>query len=423
MKIRLRIVCFVGLIGAAFCLLHLYPSNNGKLISSEPISLTPRTDNNVAKVIENRSEDASLKNKYVHSDNVNSITPNAESSAQEISAQEITVTESDIAEWSVKLLGKPWHKYNKEQQNEKISELTKWIIAHKMAQAGKLRVRSQREGLTEGPGKLDPLVEKTKLSDFVAAKSTPGAFIAAAGADRDASWLDRGLDKFPGDNALLKAKALMDFAYLKDPALIEALRAASPDSGWPDILSADVALGQKRPREAFDAIQNAIKHDITFSSPSEIAALMQAAGLKGQPDHFMDLGNDGSRITSRMAGEFFDAAKGATAGEDAGYYAAAALALYDLRSDSSYSEEAKMAARDAIEVLKFLGPERAAGYLDGQTYGEAQAGYRAVITAAEAAKTEALAYRATLSGQARTEFDQLRDQFGSAAALQQSRSQ
>lgn len=285
-------------------------------------------------------------------------------------------------------------------------------------------IMSDREFATRPQVRRDALVPDSVLNSFVTERNTPGAYVAAAGASRDVAWIEKGLARFPNDPTLLRAKALMDFQYLKNPELVKAWQQADPGSGWPGVLQADIALGLKQPQKAYDAIQDAVTKRIEFNTPPEIRELISTTGSQPNSGHFRDIGRDGSWITNRMAGEFMTEAKSSDSNStDSGweYYAGAALALYDLQAESSYSETANSAAASAKEALELLGVGNAARFLRGQTYEEVQQHYREIIARSKAAQEEALIYGRTLTEAAKAKFEAIRNEFGSARALEMTR--
>lgn len=307
------------------------------------------------------------------------------------------------------------------------SELTRMRAAVRksleMQRDAGTQVLSEREQLT-APSHTKAMTDQATVEAFLKARPTVGAYIAAAGVSRDAAWLDKGLLSFPNDAALLKAKAMMNHQYLRSPSLIDDLRRADPGSGWPDLLAADVAVGQNRMDAAYAAVSAAAANNLGYTMPAaEIKELLDMIGVRGNVPQFWDIGDNGRRTVERVASELADAARqghqNAAADSSWTYSAAAALGLYDVMSDLQYSDEAGSAAGNSMRMLELLGEERAADFLGGQSYAAAMQYYSSLVSAADESRRNAQNYRDSLpSKEAQASFESLWNSHGARQALE-----
>lgn len=262
-----------------------------------------------------------------------------------------------------------------------------------------------------------PCLDQASVEVFVKEHPTPGAFVAAAGARRDASWLDEGLKSFPDSPILLRAKAMMQANYLDDPASLEKWKTADPNSGWPDLLSADADLASKDLTSALKKVQASLQKSVEFEKVPEITMMADKHSLDHSLPNFRDVGGSVTFACERVAKDLLKAAKTSNSGETGRDFAAASLALCDLQSEAGYSEIEKEAGLAALSALRFIGREDAPRYLNGLSYDEAVAQYRAKIARQDAATLKAKTFRQSLSLTDSQRFDSLRNEFGTARAL------
>ena len=264
-----------------------------------------------------------------------------------------------------------------------------------------------------------PLLGKAELIEFLKTHQTPGAYVAAAGALRDKEMFKEGLRLFPDAPVLHAAAAMMNNAYLKDPALLEAWMQSDPENGWPKILKAEILLGKGDAASAYKAVVEGLQKNLPAGAPApEIAVLTEQFKLHKMPPHFRDLRGDMSLGAGRIAGDLLEAAKNAATPEDKKLYSAASLAIMDQQTDSACSETARAAAVAAIKALEVLGEDNSAEFTAGVSHADVIARYSEIMARCDAARKEAKQLRSTLAPAELKRFDELRDEYGPAAALE-----
>lgn len=286
--------------------------------------------------------------------------------------------------------------------------------------SGKSQAAIVRERLTSKLP-LEPLASTVVIEAFVQAHDTPGAYATAAGASRNKTWLQAGLERFPNHPTLLRARALWEREYLSDPTLVATWKEAEPRSGWPDVLVADIELGKNNFKAAYDAIKIAFNKELSLDVIPEIGVFLSETGANPWVQNFVDVGEDEGKLTERLSLELrLNAQMELEAGnlDGSNNYAAAALALSDFRSESENSFVSLTAAQAASHALKLLGPEGARSFLHGVSFDEAKQRYAEIQLNCLAEKQAALAYKKTLTGEAKIRFGILYNDRGPKKALE-----